>query len=275
MKKFTNLLLVGVIIAFTLTACDDSLSGNENENPIPPALSQVVDIEFTIPDSTNLINYASQQIDYNGEMVTGYSLDQFVNMDSVNAYLDEDDFDGRELFAIEIVSNDEDGNWSPRTNGYYDLAWEDFITGYLLPDEKGRTFFPNENIATGYNVKWAHYIKLYRRIDVALDADTIIFETGALDLVDIYHQAGNGNFYTDPGIPLSSFISAYITANPDDFDYQFTSVYDGTELYSWNDVQSAYWLTTQNKAVFLNDDGTEFLSSFKKLIKIELVEIQK
>ena len=179
MNKFTKLLLLGVIILFTFAACDDGPSGNETNNPIPPSFAEVFDIEFTIPDSTELTNYTSEQVDYNGLMVTGYSLDQFVNMDSVNAYIDEDDFDGRKLFAFEIVSSDEDGNWSPRDNDYYDLSWTNFITGYLLPEEKGRTYFADDNIPSGHNVKWAYYLRMYRKIDVALDGNMTIFETGA------------------------------------------------------------------------------------------------
>ncbi|MBT3755279.1 MAG: hypothetical protein HOK80_04535 [Candidatus Cloacimonetes bacterium] len=275
MIKFTKLLLLGVIILFTFAACDDSPSGNQNDDPIPPSFAEVLDIEFTIPDSTELVNYSSEQVDYNGLMVTGYTLDQFVNMDSVNVYIDEDDFDGRKLFAFEIVSSDEDGNWSPRDNDYYDLSWADFASGYLLPDEKGRTYFANDNILSGYNVKWAYYIRLYRRMDVTHDGITTIFETGSFETEGINHQAGNGNFYTDPGFAITNFISDFIIQDPEDYEYQFTSVYDESIIYSWEDLQSAYWLTTQNKAVFLNEDGTEFLSSFKKLIKIDLVEIQR
>ena len=132
MNKFTKSLLLGVIILFTFTACDDNPSENQTEDPTPPSFAETIDIEFTIPDTTELANYESEQVDYNGLMVTGYSLDQFVDMDSVNEYIDEDDFDGRKLFAVEIVSSDEDGNWTPRENGYYDLSWADFITGYYL-----------------------------------------------------------------------------------------------------------------------------------------------
>ena len=277
MNKFTKLLFIGVIILFTFTACDENVNENENDDPIPPAFAEVLDIEFTIPDTTELSNYTSEQVDYNGLMVTGYSLDQFVNMDSVNAYIDEDDFDGRKLFAIEIVSSDEDGNWTPRDNGYYDLSWDDYITGYLLPSEKGRIFFEDESIPSGHNVKWAYYLRLYRKIDVVIDANVTLFETGAFETEDIYHQAGDGNFYTDPGFPLSNLVSNYVTDDPDNYEYQLINLEesDDTIIVTWDDIELGYWLTTQDKAVFLNDDGTEFLSSFKKLSSINLIEIQR
>jgi len=274
MNKFTKLLLFGVIILFTFAACDDNPAGNETEDPTPPSLAGTIDIEFTIPDSVELSNYTSELVDYDGTMVTGYSLDQFVNMDSVNAYIDEDSFDGRKLFAIEIVSNDDDGNFSPRDHDYYDLAWTDLETGFLLPDEKGRTYFPDENIPNGYNVKWAYYLKLYRKIDIVLDGNTTIFETGAFTSEGIFHQAGNGNFYTDPGFALTNLISDYVTESPNNYEYRFTSADDDEIVFTWDDIQTGYWLITQNKAVFLSDDGTEIHSSFKKLLQIDLLEIQ-
>ncbi len=274
MNKLAKLFIMGIIVLITFTACDDNTIENENEDPNPPSLATVVDIEFTIPDSTGLSNYISEEIDYNGAMVTAYVVDQFVDIDFVNAYIDEDGFDGRELFAVEIVSSDVDGNFSPRIQGYYDLSWDDFITGFLLPTEMGRIYFPDDNIPTGYNVRWATYLRLYRKFDVVLDANVIIFETGAFETLDVYHQAGNGNFYTDPGFALTGLVSDYVTENPENYEYNFTSPDDETAVFTWEDIQSAYWLTTQNKAVFLNEDGTEFYSSFKYLSRIELVEIQ-
>jgi len=272
MNKFTKFLLMGIIILFSVVACDNNPSENENDDPTQPALAEVVDIEFTIPDSTELLNFTSEQIDYNGLMVTGFSLDQFVNMDSVNLYIDEDGFDGRKLFAVEIASSD---GYTPREHDYYDLTWEDFASGFLLPSEKGRTFFPDDNIESGYNVKWTHHLRLYRKIDVVLDGTSTIFETEAFSTDGIFHQAGNGNFYTDPGFSLTNLISDYIIENPDNYEYRFTSADDDDEvIFTWDDIQAGFWLATQNKAVFLNDDGTEFHSSFKKLLQIDLVEIQ-
>ena len=272
MNKITKLLMLGTLILLTFASCDENVNGNDNNAPTPPSFAEIFDIEFTIPDSTELVNYSSEQVDYDGIMVTGYSLDQFVNMDSVNAYIDEDGFDGRKLFAVEIVSSD---NYTPRDHEYYDLSWDDYITGFLLPTELGKAYFPNDNIPTSYNVKYASYLRLYRKIDVVIDADIIIFETGAFETEDVYHQAGNGTFYTDPGFALTGLVSDYVTENHGNYEYIFTSPDDETAVFTWEDIQSAYWLTTQNKAVFLNEDGTEFHSSFKYLNRIELVEIQQ
>jgi hypothetical protein len=279
MNKLAKLFFIGVIILFTFTACDDGPSGNENENPIPPAFAEAIDIEFTIPDSTELTNYTSEQVDYDGLDVTGYSLEQFIDMDSVNVYIDEDGFDGRKLFAIEIVSNDEDGNWTPRDNSYYDLSWTDFITGYLLPDEKGRTYFEYESIPTGYNVKYAYYLRLYRKIDVVLDANITIFETGAFTPQEITYTKDEET-YTVNAIELENFISDFVSADPQNYEFLFTAADgwindDSNNIFDWATIQTSYWLPEQNKAVFLDANFDTIFKSVKVVESINLVEIQR
>lgn len=279
MNKFTKLLFLGVIILFIFTACDENVNENENDDPIPPVFAEVLDIEFTIPDTTELVNYTSEQVDYNGLMVTGFSLDQFVDMDSVNAYIDEDDFDGRKLFAIEIVSSDEDGNWTPRDNEYYDLSWDDFITGYVLPSEKGRTYFANDNIPSGHNVKWAYYLRLYRKIDVVLDADITTFETGAFTTQEITYTKDDET-YTVNAIELENFISDFVSEDPQNYEFLFTAADgwvndDSNNIFDWDSIQNGYWLPEQNKAIFLDANFDTIFKSVKVLEKIDLVEIQR
>jgi len=276
MNKFTKLLFIGVIILFTFVACDDNPSENQTEDPIPPSFAEVVDIEFTIPDSTELLTFTTEQIDYNGLMVTGYSLDQFIDEDSVNTYLDEDDFDGRKLFAVEIVSGD---GYTPREHDYYDLTWEDFATGFLLPSEKGRTYFIDENIASGYNVKWAHYLRLYRKIDVVLDANITIFEPGAFTPQEITYTK-EGESYTANAIELENFISDYVTEDPQNYEFLFTAADgwvndDSNNIFDWDTIQNSYWLPERNKAVFLDANFDTIFKSVKVVEKIDLVEIQR
>ncbi len=279
MNKFTKLLFLGVFIILSFIACTGNLNENEDDDLIPPALATLSDIEFTIPDSTELLNFTSEQIDYNGLMVTGYSLDQFVNMDSVNAYIDEDGFDGRKLFAFEIVSSDEDGNWSPRDHEYYDLSWTDFITGYLLPDEKGRTYFEDESIPSGHNVKWAYYLRLYRKIDIVLDANITIFEPGAFTTQEITYTKDDET-YTVNAIELENFISDYVIEDPQNYEFLFTAADgwvndDSYNKFDWDTIQTSFWLPEQNKAVFLDANFDTIFKSVKVLEKIDLVEMQR
>ena len=279
MNKITKLLMLGTLILLTFASCDENVNGNDNNAPTPPSFAEIFDIEFTIPDTTELVNYSSEQVDYDGIMVTGYSLDQFVNIDSVNTFIDEEDLDGRELFALEIVSNDEDGNWSPRDNDYYDLSWSNFITGYLLPDEKGRTYFADENIPSGYNVKWAYYLRLYRKIDIILDANLTIFETGAFPPQEITYTK-DGESYTESSIGVENFISEYVSEDPHNYQYLFTAADgwindDSDNIFDWDTIQNSFWLPEQNKAIFLDTNFDTIYKSVKIVENLELIEIQR
>ncbi len=262
MLKKLLLIVTTLVVMILFTACSEKDSTSNNGDTLePPVLAQTPDEVIAFPDSAALVNYEMTQVEYEGEMVDAYGLAQFAEVD--RDFIEEIEFD------YEIVADD---GYSPRPGGNPELTWEQFQTGYLLPTKKFRTFFPSDDIDTAYNVKWAKDLNLYRTVVVVdVEGTHIPFQIGSIDTVGVYHQAGNGNFYTDPGFELSEFISEYVTENPEDFEYHLTASNAETEIFNWEDIQAAYWLTTQNKAVFLNDDGTEFHSSFKHLIKIELM----
>ncbi|MCF7858127.1 MAG: hypothetical protein K9N07_02220 [Candidatus Cloacimonetes bacterium] len=278
MNNFTKVIItLGIILL--ISSCTSSTTENQIDNPTPPQLAATYDLEFTFPDSTELLAYDSELIDYNGTMVPAYSLNQFVDQDTVDNYVDEDSLDCRGLFAIQIVSNDDDGNWSPRLNGYYDLSWQNFITGYLLPNEKGRTYFADDNIPSGYNVRWAGYLRLYRKIDVILDGNITIFESGAFTTEEITYTK-NGETYTANAVELENFISDYVTLEPESYQFLFTAGDgwindDSNNIFDWNTIENSFWLPEHNKAIFLDTDHDTIFKSVKVLEKIELVEISK
>ena len=175
MKK--EILILFLFIALIFIGCSEK-TGNTHDKT-PPPMANNFDLQFIIPDT--LTEFISETINYNDEEVTAYSLINFIPQDSVNIYTNQNDFDARILFAIEAVSSDEDGNFSPRKKGYPDLPWNQFKTGYYLPDVSKRLYFPDENIFGVYDVKNAHYLKLYRKVDVVSSDKTVIFETNAFE----------------------------------------------------------------------------------------------
>jgi len=260
-SKLTFLLSAIIVVMFAFGCSEKDSTGNDDPTGIPPELSEIPELIIAIPDSANLVNYTSELVDYDGEDVIAYSLTQFLDLDR--------DYTTELEYSYELVSDD---GYSPREGGNPELTWIQFETGYLLPTEKYRTFFPSDDIETAYDVKYASNINLYRTITVvSADGTQIPFQTGAIDTTGVYHQAGNGEFYTDPGFELAEFISEYVTGSPEEHEYHFTNSEDETEIITWENIQAAYWLTTRNKAVFINDEGEEIRSSFKHLIKIELI----
>ncbi|MFC1898180.1 hypothetical protein ACFLYJ_01270 [Candidatus Cloacimonadota bacterium] len=262
-SKLTFLFSALILLIFVFGCSEKDTTGNDDNPASPPELAEVPELTFAFPDSADLVNFVSEDVVFEGETVIGYNLVQFLDFDRVGVPELE--------YTYEIVSDD---GYTPRIGGNADLAWSDFETGYLLPTEKFRTFFPSDDIFTAYDVKWAIHVNLYRTmIVVDEDGNEISFQPGAYETEDVYHQAGNGNFYTDPGFKLERFVSDYITDDQDEYEYHFTASDDNTVTFTWEDIEEAWWLTTQNKAVFLNEDGTEFLSSFKYLVRIELIEL--
>lgn len=262
-KSFIS--LVVILTGLLFVGCSES-DGNitdptGNEGTLPE-LATIPDFIFTVP--TNLTDFDSVEVDYNGESVWGFPLEQFIS------------FEGRgvlkaEKYLYEMVSSDEDGNWSPRNQEYTDLNYSQFSTGYLLPTEKGRTFFPDESIETGYDTKYAQYFKLYHKIDVErLDGTIVSFETGALTSEEItYYDEGESE--TDTGISFTQFITDYITKTPENFNYEFTADDDFSETKTWIESETAYWMPENKERIIFFDSELNKLGSVKYLIKIKLL----
>ncbi|MFO7896968.1 MAG: hypothetical protein R6U84_08550 [Candidatus Cloacimonadales bacterium] len=269
----TLFILLGIIL---FTGCSEKDStGPDNPQPEAPALADSLDLEIILPDS--LQQYTSEEVDYDGVSTTGYALAQFISETVVNEYLEVEQFDARPLFAFELVSSDADDNWSPRERGMPDLSWQQFSSGFILPAESAKAYFPDELIAGTYNVKFATYFRLYRKIDTVLDGSITTFETNAFPTTEITYIK-NDETLLEPGFPLTNLISDYVTDDQDNYTYRFIAA-DGGEnddtgnIFSWQDLQNGYWLTEKERAIFLNEDSTLKWKSVKYVEQIELAEI--
>jgi len=263
MKKLLVLFLGLLLMASFISGCsekDDNTTGPD-QNGEPPALATTPDEVMAVPDSASLVNYTFETVTYNDLDMPGYPLTQFIQFAK--------EFDETLEYTYEIVSDD---GYSPRDGQNADLCWADVSTGYLLPETKHRTFFPSDDIFSAYDVKYADHINLYRTVKVIIATKEVYFQTGAIETEDVLHQAGNGEYYTDSGFKLENLISEYVTENPADHNFTFIASDNYDKTYTWAELQTGYWLTERNKAVFLNPDGTEISSSFKHLISIELAE---
>jgi hypothetical protein len=253
-----------IIVMFAFGCSEKDSTSNDNDDPTPPELAQTPDLAIAFPDSADLVNFVGEDVDYEGETVTGYNLVQFLDFD--RSGVDELEY------TYEITADD---GYSPRQGGNPDLTFAQFETGYLLPTKSFRTFFPSEEIADAYNVKYAEIINCYRTI-IVVDADgsEITFQTGAYETEEItYTQSSSGEPYTGPGFELVNIISDYVTENPENYEYYFTASDDYEVTYTWDEIQSGWWLTEKNKAVFFDANGVEIAGSFKYLIRVELVEL--
>ena len=268
MKKLLTILMVLFAFLF-MVGCsenDDNPTGDDTDAQ-PPEMAEVADVEFVFP--TDVTAYNVTQIDFEGTQEDAISLDQFIDLDG-KEYMDE------ETYLYQIFSTDEDGNFSARNKNYDDLNWQDFIAGYYLPNvDEGKSYFPAfvENQINAYNVKYAHYIRLYRKIDVIMDGETTYFEVNSLTNEPISYTHSDELVETD-GVTMTQFISEYVTENPENYEYVFMATDDYTvDPYPWSSMQTAYWVPEKDRVVFIDAEGNEIDTNFKHLYSIELSEI--
>ncbi len=243
-----------------------------------------------------------------GVYVSGYSLDQFVDINVVNAATPDPELklgtnDARAMYSIVTRSN-KDG-FSNRTdflrldseNAYTpDLRWDQFNQGYLLMiDKDGRTFYPASvpGVIGKHRTKWAYDIYMFRKIDVKRpDAagSLATFEVQATTDSYVDDTAYNtvtgksttkfnvetksfGPYSNIKVISLDQFLTDYITDTPNAYTYKIVAV-DGFARQGWTyaNMQQAYYLVDFDLIVRV--DGSNNIVSGTKLnfpVSIEVI----
>jgi hypothetical protein len=220
-----KLVLTMLVCMLLLAACSDSKDDPAEVQYDPPELAETPNIIILVPGSDELDTYESTEVEYGEDMVTAYSLPQFIDHETPS------------LYDYELVSDDEDGNWSPRVRDEPDLPWHLFKTGFLVPEKSYRSFFPDEDIVTTYNVKFLGYLKMYRKVEVINEEKITSFQINSLETTDLEHNSETLAF-----IPLKSFITDYVTTDKDSFSYLLEFENDDSAVLSWENIQQYYWL---------------------------------
>jgi hypothetical protein len=200
--------------------------------------------------------------------VLGYKLDQFISAAAVRAVVDStadetDDF--RPLFAYEIVSS-VDG-FSPRDSQFagYDLPWQTFMDGYLVPSDSYRTWFPNANLPGAFKVRDAGIFRLYRKVDVNSGVrGSKLVELRSLSLYPTANWLGG----TEDAVKLSDLLQGIAA-----YDSVMFMAYDGySKIYTPEQVNDGYYLLNSEVTTFptFNDGMANSLKKFKKLSSIEV-----
>lgn len=180
--------------------------------------------------------------------VYGYKLDQFVSQALVADSLDADapdTLDFRNLFAYEIVSG-EDG-FSPRQSSYagYDLNWDQFKEGYLVPSDNFRTWFADPGLPGAFKVRNAGYFRMYRKIDViAPDESSRMVELGGLPVYTILNWDGNN----ESAIKLSDLLTGI--AAYDSVSIVCYDDYGIGKYYHLDDINDGYYLLETERTIF-------------------------
>jgi hypothetical protein len=241
---------------------------------------------------------------YKGELVSGYSLDQFVDKAAVNAATPDPvgalrTNDARGLYSVLVRSN-QDG-FSIRTHflslGIYtvDLRWDQFILGYLLDlNYSGRVFYPaSVGVVKKHTVKYAYDIYMFRKIDVKRpDAagslatfevqatkdsyvdDSTYTSVTTLTTTKLNVATVSIGAYTDVKvIPLEQFLTDYVTDSPGNYTYKIVAL-DGTYKEGWTyaEMGQAYYLVDYDLIVQV-DSSNNVISGTKINfpVRIELI----
>ena len=246
-----------IIAALFLVACEEKDS--KPSNPIlPPALSNNPDRVVSLLPESGVPDSIVVTIDYQGNPVNAVPLPYFI-MDVENSG----------MYYYEIVAPD----FSPRdsSNGGYDLSYNIFSSGYLLPSIDYRTYFENPDLPSAFNVKNASILNLYRTIVIVKpDGEEVPFEINILGVMDIVHHAdGPRTAYR-----LKDLITNYITTTPENYEYLFTGV-DGfisRENFTWADLQIGVFIIETGRTYF--GEGYEPWTNMRNLVRIELINLE-
>ncbi|MDD4310014.1 MAG: hypothetical protein PHO32_06500 [Candidatus Cloacimonetes bacterium] len=199
--------------------------------------------------------------------VYGYKLHQFITKSAVNALVDPaapDTVDYRGLFAYEIVASD---GYSPRSssNAGYDLPWQTFKDGYVVPTDEGKTWFPNANLPGAFKVKYANLFRLYRKVDVLTCIGSKMVELHSLPIYQIDNWSSPPA--QEPAIKLSDLIQGIADA-----DTLILIAGDGySRSYTAEKFNDGYYLLNSEVTTFPNFNATMTggEKKFKRLASID------
>ncbi len=198
--------------------------------------------------------------------IYGYSLDQFIDKAVVTDSLDAtaaDSLDFRNLFNYEIVGSD---GFSPRSSSYagYDLDWNSFKAGYIVPSDGNRTWFADASLPGAFRVRNTSTLRLYRKVEVAAGAKS----TKDVELKGLTaYQIPNWNSVSEAAIKLSDLVQGIAA-----YDSIKFVAFDGyTKYYNSAQIADGYYLLNSEVTTFptLNGEMAGSLKKFKKLAAVE------
>jgi hypothetical protein len=200
--------------------------------------------------------------------VYGYKLGQFIIKSLVADSLDSavpDTIDFRNLYAYEIVSG-EDG-FSPRQSSYagYDLGWDAFKEGFLVPADNFRTWFTDSQLPGAFRVRNTGYFRMYRKIDVVSPDETIkSVELKGLEI----HPISNWDGITEDAVRLSDLLLGIAA-----YDSVSLVCYDdyGIDKYYYSEaINDGYYLLETERTIF---PTASLPNNMRKMKKIAYVRV--
>ena len=212
-----------------------------------------------------LLSACSEKDNPTDTNIYGYKLDQFINPDSVSAYVDANAATPnsfRSLFNYEIVGSD---GFSPRAsvNAGYDLPFNQFSQGYYVPSDEKRTWFPSLNLPGAFRVRNTSYFRLYRKVDV----DDGLRGSKSVELrgLPTYNMTNWANESED-AVKISDLLQGIASYD----SVAFVAVDDYSKVYTPELVNDGYYFMSTEITSFpnFNSSLSNSMKKFKKLARI-------
>jgi len=199
--------------------------------------------------------------------IYGYSLEQFITKLTVRNLVDPtvaDTTDFRALFNYEIVGSD---GWSPRqsSNAGYDLGWNIFKIGFLVPSDNRKTWFSDTSLPSAFKVKNAESVKLYRKVDVETGRAVNSIELKGLQL----HSINNWSQTPEDAIKLSDLLQGVDSLT----SVRLIAIDGYTMDYTPEQIADGYYLLNSEVTTFptFNSEMDGSQKKFKKLLRMEVL----
>lgn len=202
--------------------------------------------------------------------VYGYKLDQFISNTVLRDLVDpsaSDTLNFRDLFCYEIYASD---GYSPRnsSNAGYDLTWNIFKEGYIVPGDDNRTWFSSElGLPGAFKVKNTVQFNLYRKVEVNSGRSDKTIELRGLNL----HTIQNWNATDEEAIKLSDLLQGISFS--DSSSIRLIGIDGYSKEYTLDQINEGYYLLNSEITTFpnLNDTLPGSLKKFKKIASIEVL----
>ncbi len=199
--------------------------------------------------------------------IEGYQLSQFISQNTIRDYIDPtaaDSIDYRNLFAYEIIASD---GFSPRNSSFagYDINWDTFKLGYLVPSDNFRTWFENPSLPGAFRVRNTTKVNLYRKIDV-MSNNTLLsmMELKGLEV----HQVANWDSEMEEAIKLSDLLLTYAP-----YDSCMIVCHDGYgtgKYYQPEAIHDGYYLLDSERTIFPTASIPNNMKKMKQVLYIEV-----
>jgi hypothetical protein len=169
-----------------------------------------------------------------------------------------DDIDRRPLYAYRIKGAD--GYNVHDNKGYDDQRWSELQNGYIGQESRRAEFDESLGLAGAYRVTDVAVIEVYRKVEIVMADGSALAELADFPAI---------TFQGERSVALVELLRE--VSSPESYSYKIVAVdgYTGISPFTWEQVQTGYWLLASDRTGFDPDLGGK--SKIRYVRSIEVV----